>query len=491
MKTTRRNFSKTLTLAALSPWGCSQQDSASEGTLVNDIHSQLNPTRVDRIEEVQSTAQLQELVRSAAQQGKAVSIAGGRHAMGGQQFGEGTVHADTRGLNRVLDFSAEQGILEAEAGIQWPELIDYLVEAQQGRTPAWGVAQKQTGADRLTLGGALAANAHGRGLRMKPFVGDVESFDLIDANGELLTCSREQNPELFSLAAGGYGLFGIVTSIRLRLAPRRKLRRVVEITQIDKLLPALDERIAAGFLYGDFQFSIDGASEEFLRGGVFSCYEPVDDSLPIPAEQRHFSEENWNQLLYLAHADKGQAFRQYSEFYLATSGQLYWSDTHQLSVYLDGYHPALDQRLQAEPATEIISEIYVPRPLLADFMGEAAADFRANNVNVIYGTVRLIEQDDESFLAWAKQPYACVIFNLHTVHTPEGIEHSAGAFRRLIDMAIRRNGSYFLTYHRFARREQVVACYPQFLEFLERKIQYDPDERFQSDWYRHYRQMFA
>jgi FAD/FMN-containing dehydrogenase len=116
---------------------------------------------------------------------------------------------------------------------------------------------------------------------------------------------------------------------------------------------------------------------------------------------------------------------------------------------------------------------------------------RENQTLVIYGTVRLIEKDDESFLAWAKQPYACIIFNLLTVHTSTGIEKSANSFRRLIDLAIARGGSYYLTYHRFARREQVLNCYPRFAKFLDFKKTYDPTERFQSDWYRHYRSMFA
>ena len=65
------------------------------------------------------------------------------------------------------------------------------------------------------------------------------------------------------------------------------------------------------------------------------------------------------------------------------------------------------------------------------------------------------------------------------------------AFRRLIDLAIRYHGGYYLTYHRFATRTQVETCYPQFPEFLRLKRKYDPKERFQSDWYRHYRVMFA
>jgi hypothetical protein len=134
----------------------------------------------------------------------------------------------------------------------------------------------------------------------------------------------------------------------------------------------------------------------------------------------------------------------------------------------------------------MISELYVPRERLTDFMAAVAEDFRKTGVDVIYGTVRLIERDDESFLAWAREPWACVIFNLHTAHTPEGIERSADAFRRLIDMAIVCGGSYFLTYHRWARRDQVEACYPQFRDFLARKRAHDPDLVFQSDWYRHH-----
>jgi FAD/FMN-containing dehydrogenase len=60
----------------------------------------------------------------------------------------------------------------------------------------------------------------------------------------------------------------------------------------------------------------------------------------------------------------------------------------------------------------------------------------------------------------------------------------------LIDLALDRGGSYFLTYHRWARKDQVLKAYPQFPEFLRLKKKYDPDERFQSEWYRHYRKMF-
>src|SRR4030095_4111940 len=139
----------------------------------------------------------------------------------------------------------------------------------------------------------------------------------------------------------------------------------------------------------------------------------------------------------------------------------------------------------------IITEIYVPRTDLPDFLAQAAELLRSNHTIVIYGTVRLIERDDESFLAWAKEPYACIIFNLLTFHTLDGLEASARSFRGLVDLAIAHGGSYYLTYHKFAKPEQVMACYPQFKQFLDLKRKYDPAERFESDWYRCYRNLFA
>jgi FAD/FMN-containing dehydrogenase len=485
-RATRREFLGTAGALLLPSWR-----EAAAGSLVNDVHSQLNQTTVRRIVAPAGVPELQRLVRESGARGEAISIAGGRHAMGGQQFGEDTVLVDIRSLNRIRGFDARRGTVDVEAGAQWPELVHGLLDRQRGSARQWGIAQKQTGADRLTIGGAVAANAHGRGLRMAPFAADVESLELIDARGELRRCSRTSDSELFRLAIGGYGLFGLVTSVTLRLAPRQKVERVVEIRRVDGLMDAFEQRIGDGFLYGDFQYDIDPRSPDFMRRGVFSCYRPVPDSTPLREDQKELGDDDWAALIALAHVDKSAAFDRYSSYYLSTSGQVYWSDLHQLSTYLDDYHQALDARLQRGRGTEMITEIYVPRPALADFFAEVRETFRGNGAEIVYGTVRLIERDADSFLAWAREPWACTIFNLHVEHSAAGIERSAEAFRTLIDMAIRRRGSYFLTYHRHARRPQVKACYPQMAEFLRLKQQHDPELRFQSEWYRHYARMFA
>jgi FAD/FMN-containing dehydrogenase len=460
---------------------------AMMSTEVNDVQSQLNSTRVNRIVDVTSLETIQATLLEARREGRAISVAGGRHAMGGQQFGGDTILLNTKPFNRVISFDKAEGHIKVQAGIEWPELIDYLVREQTGQANQWGIREKQTGVDRVSLGGSLASNVHGRGLRFPPIISDVESFVLVDAQGEAHTCSRHENQELFSLGIGGYGLFGIIGEVTLRLVPRTKVERVVEIVAIKDLLPRVDERVQQGFVYGDCQYSTDLETEAHLHAGVFACYRPVDDGTPVVEDQRQLSDQDWIDLYKLARTNKKQAYETYSQYYLSTSGQVYWSDTHQLAGSFDAYREGVD----ATRGTEMITEAYVAKDSFVPFMAQVRQDFLDHNVDMTYGTIRFIEKDTESFLTWATEPSVCIVCNLHVVHTSNGRKKAAEDFRRIIDRAIQYGGRYYLTYHRWADRKQVETCYPQFLDFLRLKRKYDPQELFQSEWYRHYKSLFS
>ena len=283
---------------------------------------------------------------------------------------------DTRSLDRVISFDRERGLIEAEAGIQWPKLIRTYLDAQAASAKQWGIAQKQTGADTFTLGGSLSSNVHGRGLAMKPLISNVESFTLINADGKSMRCSRDENNELFRLAIGGYGLFGLIDSVTLRLVPRQKLRRVVEIIRASDLPRRFEERIAQTFLYGDFQFSVDEKSPDFLQRGVFSCYQHIDEDEPTVAK-RQLRDDDWLELLRLAYTDREKAFKRYSDYYLSTNGQTYWSDTNQLGPYLPDYAQQIRTQIGGDESSLIITEIYVPRADLPDFLAQAAELLRS------------------------------------------------------------------------------------------------------------------
>ena len=462
----------------------------ADGT-VNDIQSELNRTRVARIVRPRSIEEIQAAVRAAAHDGLTVSVCGGRHAQGGQQFGTDAVLLDMTSFNKVVALDLQEHVVEAQAGIEWPELLEYLHRAQKGAAQQWSIRQKQTGVDRVSLAGTLSANAHGRGLRFQSIVGDVESFILVNAQGNLQTCSRRENPELFSLVIGGYGLFGIIAQVRLLLVPRQKVERVVKLIEVRDLMPWIDKRMQEGFLYGDCRSSIEPVPDSLTHSAVFSCYRPVADSTPIPRHQKYLSPREWFEIFYLAHKDKAKAVNHYQKHYIASSGQIYWSDTHQMSGFVNNYHKLLDKYLKAtSKGSEVILEVYLSPESLLPFLQEAREDVRRHNIDLFYGTIRFLEKDDVTFLAVAPERSVCVLCNMHVDHTEAGIRKASEDYRRLVDRALQYKGRYFLTYTRWPTREQVAAAFPQFPEFLRLKKQYDPQERFQSDWYNHYKKLF-
>jgi FAD/FMN-containing dehydrogenase len=488
----RREFLKQAGIAALLPYLGNAEQAHETSILVNDVQTELNLTRVDSLIKIRSEEDVIAAIRQARNSGHSISIAGGRHAAGGQQFGSGTILLDTTSMHRAINLDSNSGKLQVEAGIEWPELVQYTLNVQRGNKQQWAIAQKQGGGDRFAIGGALSANAHGHTLNRKPIVGDVDSFVLVDADGQRRQCSRSENSELFGLAIGGYGLFGVLTSVTLQLVPRQKLERIVEWSTVDAVIPILEKRTKEGHMFGDFQYSIDDQSADYMRRGILTTYRPVALNTPVHAEHSDFSGKEYTALLVLAHENKKEAFMRYAESTLAMSGQVYWSDLNQMSPYPLHYHRVVDQTTKTgHPGIDMITEVYVPRSVLPEFVSDVRQDFLKNKIDNVYGTVRMIERDDETFLAWARERFACVIFTLHAERTPSGLARLADTCRGIIDKAANHGGSYYLTYHRYATRKQVERCYPQFNEFLRLKKKYDPNGIFQSEWYRYVKKLFA
>ena len=449
---------------------------------LNDEQSRMNETEVASVTRPACTEAVQRHVRAAARAGRVVSVAGGRHAMGGQQFARDAAHLDMTGLTGVRDLDVERGLATVAAGTMWPELIETLERLQPGDRRPWTIRQKQTGVDEVTVGGSVAANVHGRGLAMRPFSDDIESLVLVTADGEARECSRRENAELFSLAVGGYGLFGVVTEVTLRLMRRVKLRRRVACVPVAEAVDRLTAARDGDALFGDCQYSPDLSGDAETHDGVLPVYEPVAGDVPLTPTPKALSPEEWAGLYRLIRTDKPRAYAVYADHYLKTDGQVYLSDRHQLAGAFAGHKRAVD----AARGTEMITEAYVDAAAFADFMADARAVLRASGGDISYGTIRLIEADEVSFLRWADRPLVCVVCNLHTPNTAAGRGRVARQFRSVIDSALRHGGRFYLTYHRWATPGQVAAAYPMAGEFFRLKRHHDQRGVFRSAWFRHY-----
>ena len=450
---------------------------------LNDVQSQLNPTKVGAVHFPKSVKEIQRLVRQANQSGTPISVCGCKHSMGGQQFGEGNIQFDMTHFNRLLNFDGNKGLATMEAGIQWPKLIADLEEIQMGQTGAsWSIRQKQSGVDNVSIGGSLSSNIHGRGLNLPPLVDCVESFRIVNHQGDLIECSRTENAELFSLAIGGYGLFGIVVHVTLRLVKRFKVRRHVEKILASRAVELLECRREQGYVFGDCQFGIDLECLAEEHPAVLPCYLPVDMETPVSTSPRTLSANHWANLYRLTRTDKPRAFELFCNHYLSTNHQVYWSDTHQLSNAFSGYRNAAVEG----KGTEVIGEFYVKSDRAVEYLERVRMDLVAQKADITYGTIRLIEPDTETFLPWARERLVCIVVNLHCTRSPVGVEKTKRDFQLILDHTVDFEGSFYLTYHRWATPRHIKSAYPGIIEFFKLKRKYDPHDVFQSSWYRHY-----
>jgi decaprenylphospho-beta-D-ribofuranose 2-oxidase len=126
------------------------------------------------------------------------------------QNGGGAV-LDMTALRQVHDVDVREGRVTVDAGLPLDELIRALL-------PFGWFPRVLPGTGRVTVGGAIASDIHGKNHhREGNFTDHVESFELLTPGGETVTVTREGEPELFAATAGGMGLTGVVLRATLRL----------------------------------------------------------------------------------------------------------------------------------------------------------------------------------------------------------------------------------------------------------------------------------
>ena len=133
----------------------------------------------------------------------------------GRSYGDAALNPELTlsmlAMNRLLAFDATQGVVSCESGVLLADLLQLYVP--QGWFPP-----VVPGTAEVTVGGMIAADVHGKNHHRDGSFGcHVESLRLATGNGDILSCSREQNADLFRATLGGMGLTGIVLSASFRM----------------------------------------------------------------------------------------------------------------------------------------------------------------------------------------------------------------------------------------------------------------------------------
>ena len=141
----------------------------------------------------------------------------------------------TERLNYFLDFDAQTGVLHAQCGVSFAQILETFV-------PLGWFLPVAPGTKFITLGGAIACDVHGKNHHIEGTIsGFLEEFELLTASGEVLNCSRQQNPEIFWATLGGMGLTGVVQTAKIRLKPIETAYIVATTKRTQNLAQTLDE----------------------------------------------------------------------------------------------------------------------------------------------------------------------------------------------------------------------------------------------------------
>ncbi len=158
-----------------------------------------------------STADVVSVVNHARSTGADLAVRGGSHSVPGFGTADDAVVADLSGM-RGVHVDPEARIAHVGGGATLND-VNRAAGAHGLATPGGMIST--TGVGGLTLGGGIGYLSRSYGLS----VDNVESAEVVTADGQVLTASAERNPDLYWAIRGGGGNFGVVTEFRFRLHP--------------------------------------------------------------------------------------------------------------------------------------------------------------------------------------------------------------------------------------------------------------------------------
>ncbi len=451
--------------------------------LVREDYSRLEPARVAAVDTVRRVEELRAVLADARSRKLKVSIAGSRHSQGGHTYTAGGLVLDMRSFNNVLAIDSAGKRITVEAGATWAEV-------QRAIAPKRLAIKVMQSSNIFTVGGTMSANAHGRDLDVTQMVEVVESFRIMLADGSMVDASRTKNTELFSLAIGGYGMYGVILDATLRLAADEMYeQRSVAMDYHD--FPAwfatkVKADTSVVFLLA--RPSIDPDADSFLKEiiGVTWRRAPagMHDNYALTEEANVWRDKVFFGISRKSDWAKSLRWALQKKFELGADEARIVSRNNSMRpplapLELLSYHSSKN--------TDIIQEYYVPVENFIPFMDRFRTILVDGRMNVLSATVRYVTANPSTALSYA--PARDVFAIIHMSNVPlsaEGQAHARDVTRKLVDAAIENGGTYYLTYQLYPTVQQFHRAYPGAARALERKRFYDPDDIFSSQFYETY-----
>jgi len=440
--------------------------------------SKLNETKVDSIvaipeNKAAAIQQIAALIQRAAEYKQTITIAGAQHSMGGHTIYPNAIVLNMRGF-RYVQYDSSQQILWTGSGTLWSEIIPYLDKLGKS------VSVMQSN-NSFSVGGSISVNCHGWQPDASPIASTVVSFRLITADGKLTTCSRTENKELFALVLGGYGLFGVITDVALKVVDNKMYTTQQYIIKSSDYVKEFNKYVSAnpsiGLAYGRININ----PNHFMEEAILSTYQS-NSSAPLKSVQEN-ALKTFRRCVF-----RGSANSEYGK-------NLRWTIEKASTKLMNGRNFSRNQ-LSNEGVetfqnhdtayTDILHEYFIPTHQVAAFIDSLKKIIPTYQVDLLNITLRNVKKDHDAFLAYANEEVFGFVMLFNQAKNPSSETAMRALTQRLVDVAIKLNGTYYLPYRLHATKQQMHLAYPKANAFFALKKKYDPNEIFKNKFYEAY-----
>lgn len=458
-----------------------------KGGVIDDA-SCLNKTQVYGIIKVKTEDELKQVLAFAKERNLKVSMAGVKHSMGGHAFYSNNIVLDMTGFNKITVNDDAKTVI-VSSGATWHDIQNVI-------HPRYAIKAMQS-TDIFTVGGSISVNAHGMDHHAGSVGNTIKSMRVMLADGSIQTLSRKQNPQLFNLVVGGYGLFGIILDAELELTDNEVYAFEEEVIPTIDFVEKFNQEISTDDKYALFYGHLSTAPSSFLNEMILFKYkknteehadigpliEPGSVKLKrlilnlsktgsFAKELKWFAEKNLEPRLVACTLNRNQALTEGESCLVSRNEPMHDSV------------PYLQNNLKKE--TDILQEYYLPKNNLPEFITSMKNILKDHKANVLNASVRVVHAES-NFLSYAQEDMFAVVLYLNQPTTESGNQEMRSLTQSLIDLSIEKGGTFFLPYQLHYTPEQLKAAYPNITDFFAKKKQYDPDERFINTFYETYK----
>ncbi|MGE6541130.1 FAD-binding oxidoreductase [Bacillus luti] len=445
--------------------------------IMSDV-GKLLPTKIKRVESATEEQSLIKLVQDAKVSGEKISIAGMQHSQGGQTYYPNGTMLDMKGYNEILEFDPEKKRIRVQSGVTWNDI--------QKKINPYGLAvQVMQSQNIFTVGGSLSVNVHGRDIRHEALIDTVESFRLLMADGTVRNVSREENADLFPYVIGGYGLFGVILDVTLKLTDDELYEMHTRMIDYKEYTTYFKEKVRKDENVRMHLARISVAPHSFLREMYVTDYVLADNQQRLE-EYTKLKEEN-----IIAAPKFLLGLSRYSEWGKNT----FWDIQRSYFERTDGQFETRNNVMRSDSAfmeyenpnrTEVLQEYFVPIDSFTEYIDDLRTILSEEELNLLNITIRYVEKNENAVLSYGKDDMFALVLLINQGRSENEVKQTEGIIRKMIDVTLKYHGSYYLPYYSYPTKDQLKKAYPRIEEFLQKKKDIDPEERFVNLFYREY-----